>query len=1430
MQTKLVWMILVAAVTAEVVRCPGLVVADEDDARPGLHAVLTDTNHSVSTTSRQLSFDWSDSSPDSRLSENFQATWTGNLLVRQPGPHSFHAMVSGRVRLLVDESEVFQANGENIVHSSQAVELSAGDHRIQIEFERTADADASLQLFWSSPEFTLEPLPADALSHDSRDPEVAHAESGRFLLDALRCSACHSNLGEIPTLNAPSLLHVNHLPKTEIVSRLMNPHVSNKDSMMPGFGFSMEEAQSVAEFLTNAALKEARIEETDVKFKLEDTAAGEKLLVTLGCVACHSLPQLSSEKPPLANPYQGPDLDRIANRRTVPWLMIWLKSPESLNPDHRMPVFALSDDARRQLVAALITNNGSEKNHQSNTNDGSLSVPNKAEQPRKIETGRKLVQEANCAACHKIEGVEAAQKIATGNWTEAIATPNNCLAEGEALQTLNEGKRPPRFKISEQQRTQLGAWLSSLKDDLRPLTGSAKGDLLVHRNGCLACHDRDQHHGLSQLAGAIESTHDELRGQSQALIPPALTAVGDKLKDDYLQTAVAGEQPIRLPWLMVRMPKFKLSKEDRADVVRYFVGSDRIPDAADEARQELFEHLNPHHPTLATASELLTGNQLIGAGGFNCIACHKAGQYEPRNVAMGTRGSDIMSMGQRLRPRYFMRWMQNPIRVIPGIEMPAIRKAIPGVLEDSLPQQIATMWKALADPKFSPPTVVSRYEQFITVAPGQRPRIIRDVFTIGDPKERNSVARAFAVGFNNGHNLLIDLDTMQLRQWTIGEFARQRTEGKSWFWDMAGVSVMTRTADILVGSLHRNDATSDLMALVPDQRRNAELLSWSAADNSVSLRVRYYFDVSHSKADKPASKSADKPSAADHPSRHTSLTAWNDPTRELLQVIAKYTVQPANASETSTGWNVTATIEECPDNYSMQLPAWRSEESSSDIPWTSSVQSDSGIKAVVSLSKGQTASLTMQTNVIPPSIVPPTLPRTSSTRESITSLPGFDGQRLPIDTAIMPTAMTWLADGRMAFASLRGQVWIASDTNNDQQVDSLSLFAEGLAAPYGIQADGDSILVSHKPEVIRLRDADGDGSADEFDVVASGWGFSDDYHDWTTALARDKDGNYFVGLGSDYSQNKRPADNDRWRGTILKIDTTGQLTPVAYSFRFPMGLAFDRDQHLFATDNQGVQNTFNEINHIILGKHYGVPSRHETAKDMAVETPALMVPHPWTRSVNSIVFFPEEYTVPELAGHGVGCEYDTRCLIRFTVQDVDGTLQGASYRFSLPDQPGGGGNFVGPAASAIGPDGALYIGSIWDSGWQGGTNTGTIERMVPKNSMPNGIREIRAMATGFHVSFFHPIDSSKASDINNWSLQGYTRSWGGNYATPDSDRHGLTPTAVVVADDRKSVSIQVNPLKAGYVYEVSIKRPLDDSEPGNFWPTEGHYSMKVVPR
>jgi len=1429
------WRFLVLAVALVVgVRPADASIQDDEDFFPGLLARYTSGGQSVSRIDEVLSFDWGAAAADSRLSTGpFTAEWTGKLLSRSSGQHVFHAFVAGDVVIKIDDQPVLNSSQQWGFDSGEVFELSAGEHDIHIFYSTAAESDkprARLNIFWSSDSFTLEPLPADVLYREATDPDVAAAEHGRRLFDSLRCAACHRDANspiDLPILKAPSLDRV--IPednRSTLTARLSNHAHGN--SRMPNFDLNPTEQESVVEYLFSVAKKSHK--ETTVRFKEGDVDKGFKLLNSLGCVACHSIPDRPQAKPrrrdlSLIDPYKarvydGPTLHNVGRVRSVAWIDRWLKDPASLNADHRMPAFDLSSEERRQLVAALAqTSNGIAFNGHPPPKDVSAAA------------GQRIIQKANCAACHRIPGIEARavapiHKIDTNFKGGCLEIPQQ-RASSEPAKPTTPGLRVPSFsrildvpvlgdwadsRVTD--REALAAWVNSGRMQ-SSISVSDRGGILLQRNGCTACHDRNNVRGLSAVANRLEKTHPALSGQSQGLIPPSLTAVGDKLNDDYLQKAVAGEQnDRRLPWLLVRMPKFKHSDADRSALVHHLIATDRVPVAADNARQDILAKSSSNHSDTATPEELLLGNQLTGAGGFNCVACHQAGPFQPRNVALGTRGSDIMTMGSRLRPRFFKRWMKNPIRVVAGIEMPAIKKAMPDVLNGSLNDQINVIWTALSDKRFTPPTVTTRFEQVVNVQRGGAPRIIRDVFTIGTGKDTAAVARAMAIGFGNGHNILIDLNTMLPRLWTIGEFARQRTEGKSWYWDMPGISVQRNSGTKFAASLKVQE---EILLPIEDEGRFAELLSYRRDGDAIELTCAWRF-VSPADAEP-------KPSAEPH----FSQTVWERTAGTARRVVVRHRFEPIQVldSPQGDGWKHGVTVLDAPIDSELTtwLSIYRGEKPSH--PGFIPVRSSAGRQARIGL--GQTAELflTIEESVseVKP---PPQRPIPTSNSDSILSTPGFQGNRLPIDRSIMPTSMAWLNDGRLAFTSLKGQVWIAEDTDKDGLPDKTSLFEEGLAAPFGILTDGDTLIVAHKPEVLRLRDSNGDGRADERQVIASGWGYNDNYHDWTSGLIRDDEGNLYLGLGSDYSQKQRPVNQDRWRGGVIKIDPSGIISPLGMSMRYPMSLAIDNNGNLFATDNQGVQNTFNEINHIQAGKHYGVPSAHQPADGLQNELPALMVPHPWTRSVNSILFLPDDYPVKELRGHGIGCEYDSRFLMRFTIQDVGGTLQGASYRFSLPDQEAGNSNFIGPICSAVSPAGEIYIGSIWDSGWQGGQNTGGISRLIPSGEgLPNGIRQVTATKTGFDVEFFSSVDADAATSLQSWSIQGYTRKWGGNYATPDSGRYTLKPSNIAILDGNTKVQISTKDLRSGYVYDLSTTGPLTKSEP--LWPSEAHYSMKVVP-
>jgi hypothetical protein len=445
--------------------------------------------------------------------------------------------------------------------------------------------------------------------------------------------------------------------------------------------------------------------------------------------------------------------------------------------------------------------------------------------------------------------------------------------------------------------------------------------------------------------------------------------------------------------------------------------------------------------------------------------------------------------------------------------------------------------------------------------------------------------------------------------------------------------------------------------------------------------------------------------------------------------------------------------------------------------------------------------------------------------EAVTSMPGFRGVRLPLPRSIMPTALAWTVTGRLALTSLKGHVYYADDSDGDGLEDRLTLFAEGLAAPFGLVAEGSGFLVSHKPEVLFLKDTDGDDRADFVRVIAAGWGYTDDYHDWTTGIARDRQGWHYVGLGSDYAHKNRPANESLWRGRILRFRMTGELEDFASELRYPVGLAITDDDKLFCSDQQGVQNCFNELNYIQHGHRYGVPAKNDPQTEAPADVAAVQIPHPWTRSVNGIAFWPK-WTGHPYAGQIVGAEFNHRALVRFSLQEVDGQMQGAAYPLSKFTESTGPETFLGPISVAFNSQGELYVGSLYDSGWLGGLNVGDIVRLTPDvNALPNGIREVRATPNGFAIEFLRPVNRPQAESPSAYKVSGYTRVWGGEYATPDSGRHTADVRAVQLSADGRTAELSVSGLKPGHVYDVSVG-DLDAA----LWPNLAHYTLTKIPR
>lgn len=99
---------------------------------------------------------------------------------------------------------------------------------------------------------------------------------------------------------------------------------------------------------------------------------------------------------------------------------------------------------------------------------------------------------------------------------------------------------------------------------------------------------------------------------------------------------------------------------------------------------------------------------------------------------------------------------------------------------------------------------------------------------------------------------------------------------------------------------------------------------------------------------------------------------------------------------------------------------------------------------------------------------------------------------------VSPVALSFDEDGRMYVAEMRdysehrdeklGRIRLLEDTDGDGVFEKSTVFAEGLAWPTALICYGGGVFVGATPDILFLRDTNGDGKADERRVVFTGFG------------------------------------------------------------------------------------------------------------------------------------------------------------------------------------------------------------------------------------------------------------------------------------------------------------------------------------------------------
>jgi hypothetical protein len=178
--------------------------------------------------------------------------------------------------------------------------------------------------------------------------------------------------------------------------------------------------------------------------------------------------------------------------------------------------------------------------------------------------------------------------------------------------------------------------------------------------------------------------------------------------------------------------------------------------------------------------------------------------------------------------------------------------------------------------------------------------------------------------------------------------------------------------------------------------------------------------------------------------------------------------------------------------------------------------------------------------------------------------PAYRVEDVPLPPGMSPevSAVAFSSSGRLYVANRHGDVWVQTP-----RTGAWHRFAHGLHEALGIAVVSDAeVYVAHKPELTRLRDLDGDGTADDYETVTDGWATTDNWHEHVFGLRRDAEGHFVLALGLadtagpinvlwprvplDFSRTaqEKKLSLGPYQGWVIKVAPDGAMTPWASGF------------------------------------------------------------------------------------------------------------------------------------------------------------------------------------------------------------------------------------------------------------------------------------------
>jgi hypothetical protein len=457
----------------------------------------------------------------------------------------------------------------------------------------------------------------------------------------------------------------------------------------------------------------------------------------------------------------------------------------------------------------------------------------------------------------------------------------------------------------------------------------------------------------------------------------------------------------------------------------------------------------------------------------------------------------------------------------------------------------------------------------------------------------------------------------------------------------------------------------------------------------------------------------------------------------------------------------------------------------------------------------------------------------------------------PAGVNMEASGLAILPDGKLAVSIRKGEVWIIQNPSAEPPTVAnlcYKLFACGMHEILGLAYYDGDLYVTQRSEVTRLRDINGDGSADEYYTASKGWGVSGAYHEYAYGPVFDRHGNMYNTLnctmGKTWLGAGAEAKHPLWRGWSI-ITPKGSHTATGFSagFRSPCGIGLNAEGDVFGTDQQGNWIPTSPIMHIRKGAFFGHADSLADARrpDSPVTPPVKLLDG---LTVAQAVTQVHGYDLPAVwlpyvkfgqSTTGLRCDltsgkfgpFEKQMFVgefvlsgvnRVFMEKVGGEYQGACFPF------------VSGLQSATLTlnfllDGSMIVGQS-NRGWNSyGNRSFGLQRLVPTGQLPLEVRKLEALKDGFKFTFTQPIQSA---DWTQTKAQSYTYLLTAKYGSPEVDPQTLRLSDWSLSKDGLILTLKCANLRAGYVHEFELPE-LRSLKGQRIWHRLCAYTLNRIP-